>query len=118
MDLLIPLIIGLVVGLIVLFSLLSQLKSVSQKQTASDYISPNSLKLTVRNDRFITKHTDRQMIRQAPAPGGMPGGAPGSPHQGAAGGPKPPQSSHSAGNASRPQQGGGLNIVDAPKHGK
>lgn len=129
MDIMIPLIIGLVVGLIVLFSLLSQLKSVAQKHTASDYITQHSLHLTVRDDRFITKHTERQMIRQAPDPGAMPPGAPTSSHQGAGpkppqGGfsvtnmPKPPQSSHSGMNAPRPQQGGGLNIVDTPKHGK
>ena len=116
MDIMIPLIIGLVVGLIVLFSLLSQLKSVAQKHTASDYITQHSLHLTVRDDRFITKHTERQMIRQAPAPGAMPPGEPTSSHQGS--GPKPPQSSHSGMNAPRPQQGGGLNIVDTPKHGK
>lgn len=116
MDILIPLIIGLVVGLIVLFSLLSQLKSVAQKHTASDYISQHSLKLTVREDRFITKHTELQMVRQTPAPGAMSPGAPASSHQGS--GPKPPQSSHSAINVSKPQQGGGLNIVDTPKHGK
>lgn len=115
MDFLIPLGIGLIVGLIVLFSLLSQLKTVVQKHEASDYITPNSLKLTHRDDRFVTKHTDRQMIRQAPAPGGMSAGAPGAPHQSMPGGPKP-QNGPSAAPGS--QHGGGLHIVDTPKHGK
>ena len=120
MDFLIPLGIGLIVGLIVLASLLSQLKSVAQKHEASDYVTPNSLKLSVRNDRFIDKHTERQMIRQMPAQ--APGGAPGHPgNQGA--GPHPgiqqPASSHLQNSGPKPpQQGSGLTIVDRPKQGK
>ena len=111
MEFLVPLMIGLVVGLIVLFSLLSQLKSVVQKHEASDYIAPGSLHLTERQDRFVDKHTERQMVRQAPAPGGAPGsmpsGAPTSTHH----------SGMSASGVPKPQ-GGGLNIVDKPHHGK
>lgn len=121
MEFFVPLMIGLVVGMVVLFSLLSQLKSVSQKHEASDYITPGSLHLKERQDRFVDKHTERQMIRQAPAPGG----ASGSMHSGAA------TSTHHSGmsghaapggsipqNAPRPQQGGGLHIVDKPHNGK
>ena len=120
MEFFVPLMIGLVVGLVVLFSLLSQLKSVAQKHEASDYIKPNSLKLTMRHDKFIDKHTERQMIRQAPAPGSMPGGAPSSTHHSgmnAPAGPKP-QNSLTIAQAPKPQQGGGLHIVDKPNHGK
>ena len=110
MDFLMPLIIGLVVGLIVLFSLLSQLKSVSQKHEASDYVVQNSLHLNVRNDRLIDKHTERQMVRQAMPQDGSAGSVP---MQNAS----HPQSSHSPGMHSQGhQQGGGLTIVDAPKN--
>ena len=124
MEFFVPLMIGLVVGLVVLFSLLSQLKSVVQKHEASDYITPGSLHLTERQDRFVDKHTERQMIRQAPAPdgvsGGMPAGAPGSTHHsgGMTGSGPKPQSGLTPANAPKPQQGGGLHIVDAPKNGK
>ena len=118
MEFFVPLMIGLVVGLVVLFSLLSQLKSVAQKHEASDYIKPDSLKLTERHDRFIDKHTERQMIRQAPAPGSMPGGAPSSSHQSGLNGhgAPNPQSGLTIVNAPKPQQNGGLHIVDKPNN--
>ena len=123
MDIFVPLIIGLVVGLIGL--MMGNMKAViAEKIPGFNNINPAAvisdsfycLNIYEDYDRFITKHTERQMIRQAPDPGAMPPGAPTSSHQGS--GPKPPQSSHSGMNAPRPQQGGGLNIVDTPKHGK
>lgn len=100
MQFLIPLIIGLVVGGIVLMSLLSQLHSVVQKHEASDYVNPGSMKLTIRNDQFLTKNTERQLIqRQTPPQGGA--------------GPRPPQDP-----GVRPQGGSGLTIVPGPNERK
>ena len=92
---LIPLIIGLVVGGIVLASLLSQLHSVSQKNEASDYVNPGSLKLELRNDHFIRKDTERHPIQRQTPPQG-PSSAPGA----------------------RPQGGSGLTIVPGPNERK
>ena len=122
MGFLIPLGIGLIAGLIVLFSLLSQLKSVVQKHEASDYMTPNSLKLSVRSDHFVDRHTERQMIRQMPAqdPGGAPGNAGNAHHPGMQQtGMQHPASSHmQSGGPKPPKQGGGLTIVDKPVNRK
>lgn len=51
--------IGVVIGLITVLIMKSQLKSVYQKSGAEDYVSPDSLELRVRTDRFLYENTTR-----------------------------------------------------------
>ena len=59
MEYIVCIIIGLVIGGIVLGSLLSQLKTVVPKNTASDYIKQGSLHLTQRNDLYLYTKTEQ-----------------------------------------------------------
>lgn len=68
--LIISLIIGVIFGAIVRGSMLSQLKSVIRKNEAAEYVRKNSFKVSQRNDLYLYKKLDKQMIQrqQPPAP--------------------------------------------------
>ena len=59
-NLVISVIVGLVAALIVTGKFKAQLKTVSLKAKADDYVKPGSLQLTRRQDLFLYSHLDRR----------------------------------------------------------
>lgn len=59
-SLLIALIVGFVTALVVTGAMKAQLKTVSHKSTANDYMKSNSLELTERRDIFLYRRVDRR----------------------------------------------------------
>lgn len=59
MSVWICILIGLVIGFIVVSAMKSQLKSVRRESAAANYLTADSLNLTISTDRFLYENTTR-----------------------------------------------------------